>query len=77
MNINEIIQKEPALIPIIKQAKKIGESKLSSKEKDLYWYHDLKHKMMRCVGFGARLNELSSSEVYDTTYQYLIKLIKI
>jgi len=77
MKFDEILKKEPALIPLVNEARRIGKSKFSSINKNHLWYHDMKHRMMKCVGFGAKNKELTSTDIYDTTYQYLIKLIGI
>jgi len=77
MEFDEILKKEPALIPLVNEARRIGKSKFSSINKNHLWYHDMKHRMMKYVGFHARNPELTSTDTYDTTYQELIGLMGI
>lgn len=77
MTFEEILQKEPRLIPIKDEAIRIGKTKLDRYQKDKLWYHGLKHQMMKYVGFGADNPELTSTDSYDTVYMSLIKLMGI
>jgi hypothetical protein len=77
MTFDEIIKKEPRLIPIRDEAIRIGKTNLPRFKKDKLWYHGLKHQMMLYVGFGAENPELVSTDAYDTVYMELIRLMRI
>ena len=77
MTFDEILKKEPALLSLVNEARRIGNSKISRINKDKLWYHDMKHRMMRCVGFHAKNPELTSTDAYETVYMELIRLMGI
>jgi len=77
MNLEEILLKEPRLISVMAEVFTVKNTPLSTHEKDRYWYQILKPRMMRLVGFNCDNPELSTSEVYDKVYQFLINLMDI
>jgi len=77
MDLQQILKEEPIINDLLIEAKNVGKSKLSRKDKDLYWYHDMKHRMMSIVGFNCDNPKLQNSDSYDVVYQKLIKLMGI
>jgi hypothetical protein len=75
MDIEQILLKEKRLIPIVHEAYSHSLEPLHQKEK--YWYKVLKRKMSYFVGFDAANPEMSSTEVYDKMYRFLIAVLGV
>jgi hypothetical protein len=76
-------QCEPRLIDLEDQCRKVRKSKNKSWEREQIWYHDLKHQMLKLIGFmrnpgpGNIECQLYSSEAYNVVYSHLIKVLEI
>jgi len=75
MKFEEILLKEPRLIPIISDCHTVKSA--GTVYKNRLWYKEFKPQMSRLVGFHCENSELSSTEIYDTVYQFLITLLEI
>ncbi len=75
MTIETILLKEPRLLLLFDECKKI--KKLPCWEKNQRWCHKLKPRMMELVGFDAEKKELATAEIYDAIYRFCIDLAGI
>lgn len=73
MELDEIILKAPKLAQVVADAETLSRAKYRIKNR--LWYKDLKPRMSKLVGFHCDNNELSTTEIYDKVYQFLIELM--
>jgi len=66
---------EPMLRGLVSQADK--HKHLSYRDKEHFWYHNLKKQMMALVGFGAKNKSLASTDCYEVAYHHLIEILHI
>lgn len=75
MDFDKVLLKAPGLVPMMNDAFHMRNAPPISKNR--YWYRILKPQMVKLVGFSAVHPELTSTEIYDKTYQLFIGLMGI
>jgi hypothetical protein len=78
-----LAQCEPRLIDLETQCREARKVTKKAGDRERLWYHDLKHQMLKLVGFMREKNprnmdcRLYSTEAYDVAYRHLIKVLEI